>query len=572
MRSYSLKNFSFFLYAIIITSTLILILVSLYDTYLHVLQDLEKQVNTLSYNIETGIDNYYNYIESTMKNIATNISINNDLNYVNTIFESSSKTFNNDLIKLDNFIFIDAHNKGLVSSNVGILPKPIDYSNDIKFLMNNTYNVSKVNTCSKLYNSNINGQRSIAFSITVHDAQSKHLGTVLYDLSISDLFKYIKSFIKSEYAGFILSDYYGKNIIRYPLHKKIMSKHHCRNIQLFLTYNLLLCYDSNFIKINLLSRLPIEGIKIFIMLAAIIIIAYILHKKIFKPIVLLASNHKIAPSIIELQKLSIYIKKYNKVCDNLDSVQKQLIKKDMEAEIAQKTKLEFIACISHELRTPLNAIITFSEMIKKQAFGAIKTKKYVEYGNDIYEAGNRLLLMVDNILYISKIEAGMADLKREEIDIRNIIDAILEKFNSAIEDKRISVNREYSTHAPCLLTDKKKISLVISHVISNAIKFNNQDGSINIKVKYIESMRDNGLVISITDTGIGIDLQKIKYVFDDFNQASSTLKRQFQGIGLGLSITKKIIELYQGKIFISSTVDEWTKVTITFPRSVLILK
>ena len=504
MNVYSLKKFKLSLYTSIAIFILLLIVISSYDCYLKARQELEKQVNILSSNVKAGVDNYFNYIKSIMNNVATNITTNNDLHYINSLFENSSKAFQHDFIKIDNFVFIDAHNRGVVSSDIGVLPRPINYSQDMKFLMNNTYNTGKVNTCGKLYNSRINEQRSIAFSIAINDAQSQYLGTVLYDLSISDLFRYIKSFVKNDYVGFILSDYYGKNIIRYPINKKIMSKHYCKDISLFLTYKLLLCYDNHFVKNRSLSGLPSELLKILLVLLFISVMIYYINNKIFNSVIALADRNKIASNIVEIENLSQCIERYYRTSENLDNLQKQLIKKDMEADTAHNTKLEFIACISHELRTPLNAIITFSDIIKQQTFGLIENKQYVEYGNDIYEAGNRLLLMVDNILYLSKIEAGMADLTKEEVDIINVIDTALSKFACDIDEKQISVEKMYSNYVPLILLDKKKIILVISYIISNAIKFNNRGGNIEIKVTYLENKRENGLTISITDTGIGI--------------------------------------------------------------------
>jgi signal transduction histidine kinase len=232
------------------------------------------------------------------------------------------------------------------------------------------------------------------------------------------------------------------------------------------------------------------------------------------------------------------------------------------AETANATKTRFLANMSHELRTPLNAIIGFSEIISGQLFGAIANAKYVDYATDIMRSGRHLLDVINSVLDLSRSEAGKMALKGEAVDMRYILrDAakiVREQCRTA--DLTLSFN-EPAGELP-VWGEKSKLRQIVLNLLSNAIKFTDAGGAVSIAVR--ES--DSDITVEVTDTGIGMSEADMEVAFTPFAQVDSGLARRYDGAGLGLPLTKALVDLHGGELTLESTPGVGTKVRVRFAR------
>ncbi|HEV8391016.1 MAG TPA: PAS domain-containing protein [Dongiaceae bacterium] len=239
----------------------------------------------------------------------------------------------------------------------------------------------------------------------------------------------------------------------------------------------------------------------------------------------------------------------------------ELLTAKRTAEIANRTKTQFLANMSHELRTPLNAVIGFSQLIRDQAFGQIPDR-YVTYADDINSSGKLLLALINDILDMSRIEAGQQKLMEEVISIDSVINDCVRMVASKVADGGVKLIVENKGQLPALRADERALKQVLLNVLSNAIKFTPQGGSVTVAA---EAMKGGTLDIRISDTGIGIAEEVIKDLFLPFRQADASISRRFGGSGLGLAISKKLMELHGGGISIDSHPGRGTHVTLHMP-------
>lgn len=241
-----------------------------------------------------------------------------------------------------------------------------------------------------------------------------------------------------------------------------------------------------------------------------------------------------------------------------------LVQAKEQADFANRSKSEFLANMSHELRTPLNAIIGFSEIIRDQLFGPVGQEQYLEYAKDIYDSGELLLSLINDILDMSKIEAGKRALAESMIDIERVVQSVVRLIASRAKSGKIKLNIKITPELPVLRGEERAIKQILTNLMTNAIKFTPENGTVSLDAY----MDDFGrMAIVIEDTGIGIAAEDIATALAPFGQIESALSRKHQGTGLGLPLTKALTELHDGTFGLQSELGKGTIVTLLFPAA-----
>ncbi|MCZ2328513.1 PAS domain-containing sensor histidine kinase [Bartonella sp. F02] len=244
----------------------------------------------------------------------------------------------------------------------------------------------------------------------------------------------------------------------------------------------------------------------------------------------------------------------------VEKLNKSLQAEKERAESANKAKSEFLANMSHELRTPLNAILGFSDIMLQSTFGPLGSQRYSEYMRDIHNSGTHLLTLINDILDMSKIEAGRFTLDCQNIDLVPIISEAIRTLTPQAQEKDVSVTTNIAEKLFAEV-DSRAMRQIFLNLISNAVKFTPSGGSINV----CAFQKKNDLIFKIKDTGVGIPQSAIKKLGQPFEQVENQFTKTHTGSGLGLAISRSLIELHKGKLEITSQEAKGTTVTITMP-------
>jgi len=242
----------------------------------------------------------------------------------------------------------------------------------------------------------------------------------------------------------------------------------------------------------------------------------------------------------------------------------ELAEAKIRAEAESQEKSKFLANISHELRTPLNAIIGFSEIIKDEVMGPLGNQQYKEYTSDIYASGVHLLSLINDILDYSKAEAGKLEIELVEVDVTKIMKASLRLVSPHAEEAGVALIDAVPEDHFVVRTDPKRLKQIILNLLSNSVKFTPAGGKVKLYSWY--NVQSDILIIEVKDTGIGIAPKDISKVMATFGQIENEYNRKYEGTGLGLPLSKKLIELMGGKFQIESQVNQGTTVTISIPK------
>jgi len=234
-----------------------------------------------------------------------------------------------------------------------------------------------------------------------------------------------------------------------------------------------------------------------------------------------------------------------------------------QAVLANRAKSEFLANMSHELRTPLNAILGFSELMGNATLGPLGDPKYEEYTKDINDAGRHLLALINDILDLSKIEAGKLELDEEDIDVAMTIRSCMVLVKERAGNGGVKLLTDIPDGLPALHADQRQLKQILVNLLSNAVKFTPAGGEVTLKAW---SRPDSGYVFQVIDTGIGIALADIPTALAPFGQVDSALSRKFAGTGLGLPLTKSLVEMHGGSLDLQSEEGAGTTVTVRFPK------
>ncbi|HJT13312.1 MAG TPA: ATP-binding protein [Dongiaceae bacterium] len=249
--------------------------------------------------------------------------------------------------------------------------------------------------------------------------------------------------------------------------------------------------------------------------------------------------------------------------DELARSQRDLRLAKEQAEVASRTKSQFLANMSHELRTPLNAIIGFAEVIEREFFGPVGVAQYASYAADIHRSGQHLLSLINDILDLSKVEAGRFEIVEQDFALAETIDEAKRLLEIRAQKAGLALSSDIGADIARVYADRKLIAQALLNLLSNAVKFTPAGGHINIV-----ALREGGvgdLLISVSDTGIGMEPDEIPRALEPFGQIDGTLARRYDGTGLGLTITKAFVEMHGGVLTLDSEKGRGTTATIRLP-------
>jgi len=281
---------------------------------------------------------------------------------------------------------------------------------------------------------------------------------------------------------------------------------------------------------------------------------------------------RVTPGALDVvpSEIASLIESLNAMLKEIEDRDSRLMRKTIElekaraaSEAANAAKSQFLANVSHELRTPLNAIIGFSTMLREEQFGKMGNEKYVEYARDIHDSGKHLLDVINDILDLSKAEAGKLTVKFEALQLPKLLDKALHIVAGQAHQGKIDIYTDLPPKLPQIVADRVRLVQILLNLLSNAIKFTNEGGRIVVRVR--AETAKNGVhffTLEVEDNGIGMTDDEIRKAFQTFNQADAGLNRKYEGAGLGLPLTKRLVELHHGKIKIESSKGAGTKVTV----------
>jgi signal transduction histidine kinase len=263
----------------------------------------------------------------------------------------------------------------------------------------------------------------------------------------------------------------------------------------------------------------------------------------------------------EAQRLRKYIAELENTKETLQKTSVDLSGALDAAEAANASKSAFLASMSHELRTPLNAIIGFSEIMQLGTFGPLGSPRYKEYMGNIHDSGIHLLTLINDILDVSRIDAGKEELHEETFDLAAKIANAVAMVSGQAAKADVSVIVDLAQNLPLFIADKRRIRQILLNLLSNGLKFTPAGGKVSVRA----FLTQEGLTLQVADTGIGIAENNFSKVLEPFGQIDSSLARKYEGTGLGLPLTRQMVELHGGTLELVSTLGQGTTITILFP-------
>jgi two-component system cell cycle sensor histidine kinase PleC len=270
------------------------------------------------------------------------------------------------------------------------------------------------------------------------------------------------------------------------------------------------------------------------------------------------NNHELKRTNQELRE---QVEELEAIRADLEATTQNLARALEAAAAGNQSKSQFLATMSHELRTPLNAVIGFSEILKDEIFGPIGSARYKDYAASIHQSGAHLLGLINDILDISKFDAGKLELHEEPVDIGHCIAECVRLMEPQAQKAKVSLRTDLPDGALTLKADDRRLRQVLLNLLSNAVKFTPDGGQVTVSA----TRKDGRLTIACADTGIGIAAKDIPLALERFGQIDSTLSRKYEGTGLGLPLAKHLVELHGGNLAIESEVGTGTTVRIHFP-------
>jgi signal transduction histidine kinase len=255
-----------------------------------------------------------------------------------------------------------------------------------------------------------------------------------------------------------------------------------------------------------------------------------------------------------------YISKPFDVNHILALVRRGLERRNAKSQLRQ-VKSDFLSNISHELRTPLSVVVGFVYLLLNQVIGKL-TAEQQKVLETVYRNSEELLELIDNVLWMTSLNAGDANATLEKFDVRDVVTETMKRYEKAIREKGLRLDVKLAESELVLVSDRAKVERVFQNVFNNAVKFTSEG---EIVVKAQPSAHRSSVEIEITDTGVGIEQSKIDSIFEPFHQADNSMQRSYSGLGIGLTVARRMAELIGGKLSVTSKPGAGTRVNMSFP-------
>ncbi|HXJ00044.1 MAG TPA: MHYT domain-containing protein [Micropepsaceae bacterium] len=279
----------------------------------------------------------------------------------------------------------------------------------------------------------------------------------------------------------------------------------------------------------------------------------------------IVDNHLARRALDEGARLRAHIQELETTKAQLEQTSSSLAAALVSADAANKAKSEFLAAMSHELRTPLNAVIGFSEVMLNEVFGPLGHGRYREYIESIRGSGMHLLGLINDVLDMSRLNAGELALSKEDVKVADLIAEAVSMVTLHAEAANISLIEDVAPWLPVLRVDRRRLRQVLINLLTNAVKFTPAEGMVRISAY----RHGDNLAIEVADTGIGMAAHEIPKAFERFGQVDSRLSRKYEGVGLGLPLAKQLTELHGGHLELESAPGAGTKARVILPASAI---
>lgn len=328
--------------------------------------------------------------------------------------------------------------------------------------------------------------------------------------------------------------------------------------------------DLRYVQSQTILNMMIAVIATLISMLIAILLSYRLQKMITQPISQLAEvmkrvsrdkSYSIRAEKKGDDELGVLIDGFNAMLEQIEANDHALAAK-IRAETANRAKSEFLANMSHELRTPLNAIIGFSEIMARKEFGPLGAERYESYANDIHHSGTHLLGIINDILDLTKAEAGKLTLDEEEVDVTEIVNQSIRMLRERAASERVKIAFSVPATPTYLWADGRLVSQALINLLTNAIKFTRENGTV---VVLVDESLDGGCEIVVDDSGVGISQPDLVRIREPFTQVANPFTRSHEGTGLGLPLVDQIMLLHEGELVIESELGKGTTAIIRFP-------